>query len=71
MGVKECDYKEFFSILSSAIKNGDSVKRSDDHKELKCGFIVNGQERYLAKMKELKYAKMNGIDLSQYMDLEE
>ena len=68
---EDCSFKEFFDILKDALNNGQDVKKSDEPFLLKCGFIVDGSDRYLIKLKELKYAQRDGIDTSLYMDLQE
>lgn len=65
----ECKFREFFDVLKKCIENGDDIKISDEPEQLKCGFVVNGKERYLTKVKELEYAKDSGIDVSIYNNL--
>lgn len=63
-------YKTFFYILERAISNGDNVKRDDELVSLRCGFIVNGKNKYFMGEGDLKYAqKDEKIDISIYADL--
>lgn len=68
MNAIECDYEEFFDILHKAVQNKVNIQRSDEHRSLKCGFKI-GENRYLMKVKGLKYAKDNGLDVSAYNNL--
>lgn len=67
----DCKYDEFFKVLKKALDDKKDVRRADSHMLLLCGFVVDGKNEYLMRMKELKYAKDNGVDVSLYTNLQD
>lgn len=67
----DCKFDEFFKILKEALDDKKDVRKADKPMLLMCGFNVDGKDEYLMRIKELKCAEYNGIDVSLYINLQD